>query len=398
MLYDTQASRNLSLPRASFPLLSLAQYQGKENYSLSLGFPGAWPREVEPEVSTLKLSFPKRFCDTTTIPLEPGLELYVDRSSDGTALHEFFWVRLPPDLVAKRLDVAIASMHGSRSLPLSRLSEMESAMLAVNAGFFDRGGTPVSLVVADGKLVALPAKPGRPALVVTVDGRVLIARPQLSVWLEVDGKRVRVDGFNQAPAYGRIVAYSCIFPKSKLPSGAIYYRLSPEGIMPLLLEDILREDFEDLYLAVNLSPEADPFRNAGIVSVKWRLVDASNIELPVRFAVCGAPMLVENGLVNVTAKLDDVPADIAESVRARTAVGLDKEGALLLVVVREKDDSLVPGFSLEQLAQKLIELGAVTALNLDGGGSSEMTLFGVPLNLSYESERKLPVGLVFRTK
>lgn len=55
----------------------------------------------------------------------------------------------------------------------------------------------------------------------------------------------------------------------------------------------------------------------------------------------------------------------------RTAVGLDATGKRLIILVidgRQKDWSI--GLTLPELADLMIELGATTAINLDGGGSS----------------------------
>ena len=57
----------------------------------------------------------------------------------------------------------------------------------------------------------------------------------------------------------------------------------------------------------------------------------------------------------------------------RTAVALNQSGdTLWLVVVDGRQPNYSEGFTLEQLAQFLVTLGAYEALNLDGGGSSTL--------------------------
>lgn len=53
---------------------------------------------------------------------------------------------------------------------------------------------------------------------------------------------------------------------------------------------------------------------------------------------------------------------------SRTAVGLRENGDLVLCTVDEGGEST--GLSLPKMAQRMVELGCVTALNLDGGGST----------------------------
>ena len=57
---------------------------------------------------------------------------------------------------------------------------------------------------------------------------------------------------------------------------------------------------------------------------------------------------------------------------ARTAVGATADGKLILLVCDGRNMRGSAGFTLAELADKLIELGAVDAVNLDGGGSSTM--------------------------
>jgi exopolysaccharide biosynthesis protein len=58
--------------------------------------------------------------------------------------------------------------------------------------------------------------------------------------------------------------------------------------------------------------------------------------------------------------------DVMDSVRPRSAAGITKEGLIKLVAT----DSL----SLKNLSKLMVSLGCVQAMNLDGGGSSQMRL------------------------
>ncbi len=59
----------------------------------------------------------------------------------------------------------------------------------------------------------------------------------------------------------------------------------------------------------------------------------------------------------------------------RTAIGLmDRGKTLVLVVADGRDPARATGLSLDELARLMADLGCQEALNLDGGGSSEMVL------------------------
>ena len=60
------------------------------------------------------------------------------------------------------------------------------------------------------------------------------------------------------------------------------------------------------------------------------------------------------------------------SRQPRTAIGATADGKLILLVCDGRNMRGSAGFTLAELADKLIALGAVDAVNLDGGGSSTM--------------------------
>jgi exopolysaccharide biosynthesis protein len=88
-------------------------------------------------------------------------------------------------------------------------------------------------------------------------------------------------------------------------------------------------------------------------------------------AVAGWPMLVED-----CAPIESLPgsAHFSLAPHPRTAVGLSKDRRRLLLVVADGRREGVPGLTLPELAALLVEVGACTALNLDGGGSSALWL------------------------
>ncbi|MBO4298912.1 MAG: phosphodiester glycosidase family protein [Clostridia bacterium] len=82
----------------------------------------------------------------------------------------------------------------------------------------------------------------------------------------------------------------------------------------------------------------------------------------------------------------------------RMALGMAEPGHYLLVTVTGRlDKTPIPGVSrklasrgayLDWVALKMLELGAVEALNLDGGGSVSLCFLGESLNMKYSSSRK----------
>jgi hypothetical protein len=62
------------------------------------------------------------------------------------------------------------------------------------------------------------------------------------------------------------------------------------------------------------------------------------------------------------------------AVNPRTALGLKRDGSLVFYVMDGRQGALSNGLTIEELAYHMIELGCVSAWNLDGGGSSQMLM------------------------
>ena len=88
------------------------------------------------------------------------------------------------------------------------------------------------------------------------------------------------------------------------------------------------------------------------------------------------PALVDNGQIAVTAS-EEVGKAMASN--PRTAIGIVGEGHYLFVVADGRTDES-EGLSLYELAQVMKQLGAETAYNLDGGGSSTIYFNGEVIN------------------
>lgn len=86
-------------------------------------------------------------------------------------------------------------------------------------------------------------------------------------------------------------------------------------------------------------------------------------------AVSGNPLLVSNGN-NVGKKSDD--PNSANYKAPRTAIGLGANNELLLFVADGRQPGYSEGMTFGEVADVLIEFGAVDAINLDGGGSTTL--------------------------
>lgn len=96
------------------------------------------------------------------------------------------------------------------------------------------------------------------------------------------------------------------------------------------------------------------------------------------------PAIVENG--QTVDGIDDVEIDTnvgnhsIQGDQPRTAVGVIDDNHLVFVVVDGRQEGYSEGVTLPELADIMLSLGATTAYNLDGGGSSTMYFNGQVVN------------------
>ncbi|MFF4699124.1 phosphodiester glycosidase family protein [Streptomyces chattanoogensis] len=116
--------------------------------------------------------------------------------------------------------------------------------------------------------------------------------------------------------------------------------------------------------------------------------------------VSAAPTLVQDGRISIDAAAEGVldPADLsfgydwANVRQPRTMAGIDAGGRLLLVTVDGRQKGGSEGFTLAEGAAFMRSLGAVQALNLDGGGSTAMAVSGKLVNTPSDTTGERAVG------
>ena len=115
--------------------------------------------------------------------------------------------------------------------------------------------------------------------------------------------------------------------------------------------------------------------------------------------VGGGPQLIRDGKVEITFEREKMKEDFSTTRHPRTAIAKLKDGRLLLVTVDGRQPGYSVGMSLNELAQLLLEFGAVEAINLDGGGSTTMVVEDKIVNKPSDQTGERPVSdalLVFQ--
>jgi exopolysaccharide biosynthesis protein len=112
----------------------------------------------------------------------------------------------------------------------------------------------------------------------------------------------------------------------------------------------------------------------------------------------GAPQLINEGKIDIQASEEgfawsnDFYYHFTQYRHPRSFAGIKENGNILLITVEGRNPEESIGVSFMESAQILQSLGAVKGLNLDGGGSSAMTVGGKLVNKPSDTTGERPVS------
>ena len=113
-------------------------------------------------------------------------------------------------------------------------------------------------------------------------------------------------------------------------------------------------------------------------------------------AIGGGPVLVRDGKPVYRANEAFTVSQIAPR-HPRTAIGQTADGRILLVVVDGRQSGYSVGMTTFEMALTMTRLGAVRAMQLDGGGSSTLAFDGTVLNRPSDGrERAISTALMLQ--
>ena len=262
------------------------------------------------------------------------------------------------------------------------LAEQDLTLVAgVNGAFFDMAtGIPYGLVVTDG---ILRSSGNISSIGFFADGKTIIGTPELHVKLTLAGAEQEIFYNKALTKDNGIGLYSADYDTATKNSVSAYnVILQPlTGKAELTMAGTLSATVLGAQEKTSSCqiPEgcfvlsvAEDTRYPSALSALQALKTGDVVQITttcdstwsgVQSACGGGELLVENGVAVKTFTLDT-----ADKLRARTAAGLKADGTLILYTVDES--SVSAGLTLPLLAERMAKLGCVTAINLDGGGST----------------------------
>jgi exopolysaccharide biosynthesis protein len=120
--------------------------------------------------------------------------------------------------------------------------------------------------------------------------------------------------------------------------------------------------------------------------IDWKKVDQ---------LVSGGPFLVKDGTIAPDGEAESFRDDFIKQRHPRSAVGRTANGDFWFVAVDGRQPTS-DGATIREMAEVMFKLGCRDAINLDGGGSTDMNVLGVNVNRPSEGgERPVASGIFF---
>ena len=318
---------------------------------------------------------------------------------------------------------------------LSAMGRRTRAIAGINGGFFAADGDPVGALAIRGRLLSEPLD-GRSALLLPVDPslRPRVARLSFAGAVVSSGRERMVDGVERLrgsiPACGgrggdvpterpnaaltctdssELVVLSSRYGGSTRTRGGVeavtrageVATVESGGDTAIPRDGLVLSGSGDAarFLRAAASPGSRPEVRLALRAGR-REIAVDRQEL----VVSAGPRLLVRGRTAVAARAEgfaplEAPSFFGSFVASRnprTLAGVRRDGRILLVTVDGRRPGWSAGVTLAEAARVMRALGARDALNLDGGGSTTMTVRGEVVNLPSDpaGERAVSNGVL----
>ncbi|MFJ7729080.1 phosphodiester glycosidase family protein [Neobacillus sp. NPDC097160] len=321
---------------------------------------------------------------------------------------------------------------------LTQMAGRNNTIAGINAGYFVVGandGTPGDLAgisVINGKLIS-EAINSRTSLLLSPTGlNTEIAKISTSIQaISSDGAVREVDGLNRKPGLIRncggvggdtttekpkhdftckddseLIQFTPEFG-GKTESGiGVEAVINDAGVVTDVRNERGTEIPENGYVLAATGDAADWLNSHAKIGMKIQinselLADGKPVKLDsTTNIVNGGPRLIKNGNISINAVEEGFHWQedsgfyyrFGERRNPRTLAGIKENGNLLFVTIDGRAPGWSVGASFEESAEVMKSLGAVEAINLDGGGSTTMTVDDDLVTRPSDAAGERPIG------
>jgi Phosphodiester glycosidase len=269
---------------------------------------------------------------------------------------------------------------------------------AINGGYFNRNTRmPLGALKRDGKWLSSPIL-NRGAIGWNERGQIRIARLQMTETLNTSkGDRLGILALNSGYVQAGLGRYTSEW-------GATYSPIQVNELIATIQQDKVTQIVpgnaagsinvpipkNGYLLALRGQPELSASLPIGTSLTLQQQITPTELDAYPQIIAAG-PWLVEKGRIVLDAKGENFSAAFGKETAARSAIASTPLGTIILIAVHDRAGGRGP--TLAEMAQLLQQLGAVDALNLDGGSSTSLYLGGQLVNRASATAARVHNGI-----
>lgn len=291
---------------------------------------------------------------------------------------------------------------------VSEIVAEQGAIAGLNGDFFPYTGDPLGAMIRSGELISVPFMPRASFGWSNEAGSGTFGIMRFHGTLRSNDNEIQIDNIDgECPQNGVTINFeSAGLSFCKTPNIHVTLRvdkadISPNGTTTASVESMVADEASIvvpkgsaiLVAQGNKSSQIASLRRGDKVSIKFQSdgIDWSKVDQ----LISGGPFLVKDGLISPDSEAERFKADFTEQRHPRSAVGRTANGDFWFVAVDGRQATSA-GCTIREMGDVMFKLGCRDAINLDGGGSTDMNIFGVNVNRPSENgERPIASAILF---
>lgn len=279
------------------------------------------------------------------------------------------------------------------TLPLFQTAQQSLATAAINGGYFNRNNQlPLGAIKIDNRFASSPIL-GRGVAGWDAAGNWKFDRLTLQETLILgSGQRFPLTTLNSAYVQAGIARYTSEW-------GSTYTTLSDNEILINVQNNQIgvpqTAATAGAAIAIPTTGYLLVFRSNRTAAASF--ISSTPVQLESSFnpadlgalpnLIGGGPLLIRNGQIVLDGRLEQFSPAFIQERAARSAIGQTADGKILIVTAQ--NNVLGVGATLSEMAEIMQQLGAINALNLDGGSSTTLYLGGQILDRPARSSARV---------
>ena len=374
---------------------------GKTSFEIKRGYYTPVNLIKQEKPLALVIEFPRNYFNKESRELKPGITHHLIRTINerGPITANALEIDLSNEKITVKVGLPDKKKIKAKDF-LTNIVKNEMAFAGINANYFDvKVGNPLGTLITEGTWLIGPVY-DRVAIGFSEDKQNLINQVMLignaTVYRGFRKKPLsmfEVDGLNIPPhLYKKIGLFTSNWDEELDLGEDKTVIVIRNGCVKKRDEGPVKIPSDGYALVSNKDYSLDFLKKRDRIKIEWQSnPDWSNVAE----AVSGGPYLIKDGEIYVDELNQHFKFSKKETYAPRSAVGIGKNGKLYMVAVDGRRNGYSVGLTLKELADFLKKLDLQDAINLDGGGSTELVADGKIINkLSEHHERKISNALL----